>query len=379
MISSTAHERAVSSPGPVAAELARARRATRRNLAQVAVEEGRLRALFASLREPILTTAGNGRVTDFNAAATALFGGPARVYGRSIAELLPFVRPAKRGGSEGTIWHGQITDATGRTLDLEVSCTRLEVGLLPVSDVYVLHDISRHAEINRLREQLLYSVAHELRGPLAILENALELLDDPPGELSGHERGQLLAAARRTVMRLHFLMEDLLSAGTIQSGRFHVRARPTALSAMVHDAVDLLQPLSAGRGQRVECDVPDEDFYVLADEQYICQVLFNLLSNASKYSPDGGVIRVRAERLDDVVRLTVEDCGPGIPAEQQAGLFERFYRVRTGNAQPGVGLGLAIAKGIIDAHGGHINVESEIGVGTRVWFTLPVAGEGARG
>ena len=369
---SATDDRTSRSPDPIATELGRVRYASELSLERRANEEARQRALLGILRDPILTTSEDGRVTDFNAAATALFGGSTRVYGRSIHELLPFVRPPDRSVGEGTTWHGQITDATGRMLDFEVSRTRLEVGLLPASYVYVLHDVSHYAEINRLREQLLYSVAHELRGPLGALENALELLDEPPGELSADEREQLMKTARRTVLRLHLLMEDLLSAGTIQSGRFHVRARPTPLIAVVNDAVDMLQPLSGSRGQRVEREIPEGNLYVLADERYIRQVLFNLLTNASKYSPYGAVIRLYAEKLGAAVRITVEDRGPGIPPDQQAGLFERFYRVRTGSSQPGVGLGLAIAKGIIDAHGGNIEVESEIGVGTRVWFTLPV-------
>jgi signal transduction histidine kinase len=114
---------------------------------------------------------------------------------------------------------------------------------------------------------------------------------------------------------------------------------------------------------------------VLANRPYTRQVLTHLLRNASKYSPAGEPIRVRAERTGGHVRVTVEDRGPGIAAEQQAGLFERFYRVRAGYDEPGIGLGLAIAKGIIEAHGGSIGIESQIGVGTSVWFTLPEARE----
>src|SRR5205807_852800 len=101
--------------------------------------------------------------------------------------------------------------------------------------------------------------------------------------------------------------------------------------------------------------------------------LSNLLANASKYSPDSEAISVHAVRSDRMVRISVADHGPGIPSEQRAGLFERFYRVRPWNEEPGIGLGLAIAKGIVEAHGGAIGVETEVGVGTSVWFTLPLA------
>ena len=371
---------------PLRDELERARsslqanlEAISKNLEAISKEEARQRALFAALREPIITTSTDGRVTGFNAAAGALLGGPVRLYGQPVREILPFVAaPAEHGGAEQaapeTTWQGYLTDAVGHTLDVEVSRTRLGEGQLPAGDVYVVHDISRHAELNRLREQLLYDVAHELRGPLAVLDNVLEILAAEYAELSAGEFDRLLRSARRTTAGLCSLTEDLLSAGSIQSGRLVARPRPTELSAIVDDALETVEPIIAARGQRVERHLPDKCPEVLADRRYLSRVLANLLSNASKYSPDGEVIRVRAERPNGQVRVTVEDRGPGIPAAQQAGLFERFYRVRSGHRQPGTGLGLAIAKGIVEAHGGSIGVESEAGTGTRVWFTLPTTG-----
>jgi signal transduction histidine kinase len=109
----------------------------------------------------------------------------------------------------------------------------------------------------------------------------------------------------------------------------------------------------------------------MADPRYARQVISNLVANASKYSPEATCIRIVASATVNMVRIAVGDQGPGIPREQRAGLFERFYRVRTDTDAPGVGLGLAIAKGIVEAHGGSIAIDSEVGAGTRVWFTLP--------
>src|SRR6185503_16382556 len=141
----------------------------------LAVEEARHRALLAAIRTPIVSTTLDGRITGFNGAAVALFGSPARLYGRPIREVLPFAHdPLDASGGD---MQGRLADATGRTVDLEVSRALLHDGPGRGSAVYVVHDISRHAEVNRLREQLLYSVAHELRGPLMVLDNALEILD----------------------------------------------------------------------------------------------------------------------------------------------------------------------------------------------------------
>jgi PAS domain S-box-containing protein len=338
----------------------------------LAVEEARHRALLAAIRTPIVSTTLDGRITGFNAAAVALLGSPARLYGRSIHEVLPFAHnPLDANTAE---MQGRLADATGRTVDLEVSRTLLHDAHGRDSAVYVVHDISRHAEVNRLREQLLYSVAHELRGPLMVLDNALEILDDEYDKLTAQEFSQVLGSARRTARRMRTLMEDLLSAGSIQSGHFVVAPRPTPLRGIVEEAIEIAQPWIEARAQTLQVDLPPGGGAVLADVRYARQVLSNLLNNASKYSPEQSMIRVEAKSTGNMMRIAVTDQGAGIAPEQQAGLFERFYRVRADTDAPGVGLGLAIAKGIVEAHGGSIGIDSQVGTGTRVWFTLPASG-----
>jgi signal transduction histidine kinase len=227
-----------------------------------------------------------------------------------------------------------------------------------------------HLALNRLREELLYSVAHELRAPLAVLENALDILAEGYADLPADEFAKLMGSAQRTAGRLRTLMEDLLSAGSIQAGHFRVELRPVELREIVSEAVDGVQPTLSERGQRLETDLPD-GIVVKADRRYARQVLANLIGNASRYGPPGSAIRVRAENASGQVRVAVDDTGPGIPKEEQSRLFERFYRSRAEG--PGIGLGLAIAKGIVEAHGGRIGVDSEPGAGTSVWFTLPAA------
>src|SRR5579859_4528139 len=174
----------------------------------LASQEAHRRELLEAIRTPIVTTSLGGRITGFNAAAVAMFGSPARLYGRGIREVLSFV-PEPLDLAVGDA-QGQFADATGRTLDLEVSRTVLQEAGDQGYAVYVVHDISRHAEVNRLREQLLYSVAHELRGPLMVLDNALEILDTDFPPLNATEFAQVLGTARRTAKRMHVLMEDLL-------------------------------------------------------------------------------------------------------------------------------------------------------------------------
>jgi signal transduction histidine kinase len=206
-----------------------------------------------------------------------------------------------------------------------------------------------------------------------VLDNALEILEDEDPQLSAEEFAHVLGTARRTARRMRTLMEDLLSAGSIQSGHFVVAPRKAELQAILAEALEAVGPSIEARGQRLESDVPADAAAVMADTRYARQVLSNLLANASKYSPEQSVIRVVARPVANMVRISVEDQGRGIAPEQQVGLFERFYRVRMDNDAPGVGLGLAIAKGIVEAHGGSIGIDSAPGNGTCVWFTLPNA------
>jgi NtrC-family two-component system sensor histidine kinase KinB len=353
------------SSAAVALVLDARRRAVAVGMANAEAEQ---RDLIAALPNPVLLTDAEGRVTTVNRAAIELIG--PRAAGQRIDALLPFVALPSAPGLVRA-WHGRITNRRGRALDAEV---QLSVALRDggASAVYVVNDVSELATASRLREQLLYSVAHELRQPLTVLDNTLDILSREYVSLSAQEFDTLIASSRRTVHRLRSLMEQLLNAGTIESGRFVPQLRAISLRPIVDDAVEAARDEIEGREQHVDVDVGD-DTAVMADARYAQQVLANLLANASKYGPRKERIDVRAVRDGRVVRVSVTDHGPGIPAEKQADLFERFYRVASNSAEPGVGLGLAIAKGIVEAHGGHIGVVSEMGTGTTVWFTLRLA------
>ena len=343
-------------------------RAVGASQARIVAERSQLRALLESVAAPILVSTAGGIVEGANSAAKALLG--PQVVGRRIGEVVPFVSDEPPAGAERS-WTGSLADASGRTSELEVRRTVVQGAA--GAHLYVVHDISQQAELNRLREQLLYDVAHELRGPLTALENALELLAGDYASLDAKDHDDIVVRARRSSGRMRVLMEDLLSAGNIQSGRFVVRPAAVELERLVSEAVEETAGAVEERQQRVVVRLPEHSTTVRADPRFARQVLTNLLSNASKYGGRGSEILLRAEAENGTVRVVVEDRGPGIAASQRAGLFERYYRVRPGNEEPGVGLGLAIAKGIIEAHGGRIGVESEVGRGTSVWFTLPRA------
>lgn len=236
---------------------------------------------------------------------------------------------------------------------------------------------AHQAELSRAREQLLYSLAHELRTPLSILDNALEILAVEGGELDVHEFDHLLGSARRTSQRLRRLMEDLLRLGSIQSGQFAINPRPTPLAEILADAADAVEPLLAERKQRLELRGAREGLLVQADAPYVRQVLVNLVGNASRFGPDRSSIQVAVHDVGSFVRISVSDEGPGIGAQDRATLFQPFFTVQKGNAEPGIGLGLAIARGIVSAHNGTMGLD-DAATGACVWFTLPVVHVQAR-
>ncbi len=223
-------------------------------------------------------------------------------------------------------------------------------------------------ELSSARERLLEDVAHELRGPLTSLALTIGMYQD----LSRDQLDDLMTHANRAVARLQGMVDDMLDARSIQAGLFQVHALPVPWAELAAAAIEAVQPLLDNAKQRVECSQPAPDLTVLADRSHAVRAIFNLLGNASKYSPTGGLIRLTAEVHDGEVRTSVADRGPGVALEHQARLFERFYRGAHKRQHPGVGLGLAIVKGIAEAHGGSVGVSSQPGCGSTFWFTLPL-------
>ncbi|MDQ3949867.1 MAG: PAS domain S-box protein, partial [Gemmatimonadota bacterium] len=226
------------------------------------------------------------------------------------------------------------------------------------------------AQATRARDEMLGVVAHDLRNPLSTITMASQLLLEIGAAERPLERKQL-EIMRRAADRMNRLIGDLLDVKRIESGTLAVEPRPEAVATVVGDAVEMLRPLAASSSLQLEAAVPDGLPRVMVDPPRVQQVLSNLVGNAIKFTPAGGQITVRAELAPDGVCLAVVDTGPGIPAEQVPHIFGRFWQGKRTDKR-GVGLGLAIAKAIVEAHRGRIWVESQVGVGTSFYFTVPV-------
>ncbi len=221
------------------------------------------------------------------------------------------------------------------------------------------------------REDLLAIVSHDLRTPLSVIvlqATALQRLFLTAEQTSALKK---LASIRSSAAQIKLLITDLLDAATIEAGRLAIVRQRHEIRSMVDDAIEGTQPLAEQGSLKVERQDLKGLPLVACDRRRILRVLTNLLSNAIKFTPSGGTIQVRAERCDGAVRFTVADTGSGISPDAVPHLFERYWQADRAK-RAGAGLGLFIAKGIVEAHGGRIWAESKLGEGSSFYFTLPV-------
>lgn len=223
---------------------------------------------------------------------------------------------------------------------------------------------------SRMREDLVAIVSHDLRNPLSSITMSVALLRSAlPAESVGRAIKQLEIIAR-SAERMKRLISDLLDVASIDAGRLSVSAEPQPIGVLLGDVIEMLQPLAADKSIHIELGDTPESLDVIADKERVIQVLSNLIGNAIKFTSEGGSITVAAQRYDDAVRVIVSDTGQGVSKEQMPHLFDRYWQAKK-NGRLGIGLGLTIAKGIVEAHGGRIWAESVPGRGTTFSFTLP--------
>jgi PAS domain S-box-containing protein len=254
-----------------------------------------------------------------------------------------------------------------------------------IADLSLAADLARRAAIvveharlyheaqqaTRDRDDVLAVVAHDLRNPLNTVTMAIGLMLETTPVENVKERRQV-EIVRRAADRMNRMIQDLLDVKRLESGRLGIEAKPESPASLVNDTVEMLRPLATGSTILLESDVADNLPPVLADAARIQQVLSNLVGNAVKFTPRDGRVTVCAEPIDGGVRFGVIDTGPGIPPDQVPHIFGRFWQAMPSDRR-GIGLGLAIAKGIVEAHGGMIWVESHVGLGSTFYFTLPSA------
>lgn len=340
-------------------------------------------ATIDSLPDPVIIMDGAGAVLNLNAAAEVLFpraGGAepsVAALGAALRETVERVRAHVLGGKGPYLPHGldeavTVEGADGARRLLPRASPLYSEGAITGATI-VLQDVTRLMRFDELKNDLVATVAHEFRTPLTSLRMAIHLC---AGEVVGpltEKQADLMFAARQDCERLQAIVDDLLDLSRIQSGRLELTRGPVAPQQLVEAVV---------REYRGEAKAAEIELRGIAgehlprvdvDRERIGLVLSNLAANALKNTPRDGSVEVTAVSGEDCVRFEVKDTGSGIAREYHARIFEKFFRV-PGAAAGGVGLGLYLAREIVEAHGGRIGVESAPGLGSRFWFTVPLAG-----
>ena len=221
------------------------------------------------------------------------------------------------------------------------------------------------------REELLAIVSHDLRNPLNVIVNCAYVLQKTSRD--GSDGGRVHKSAEtilRSTDRMVRLIADLLDLAQIQAGKLAIEQKPQDIEGLLSECVEMLRPLAAAKNVKLE-GMASRGLHVFCDRERVLQVFSNLVGNAIKFTPEGGSIFIEAQAIGLEARFSVRDTGQGISAEELPRIFDRFWQAQSKN-HAGIGLGLSIVKGLVEAHGGHPWVESKLGVGTIFYFTLPL-------
>lgn len=234
----------------------------------------------------------------------------------------------------------------------------------------------RLSDLERLRTDLLSTIAHQLRTPLTAIRTCIGLLRDPETIASEEQGAMLLATIERNADRMQRLIGDILDLARFRAGQVGLQLRRFDATALARGVAATVTPLAEARGQAIEVHAPPVPVWVYGDHRRLEQALLNLVANAQQHSPEWAPIIVRVAQVHEEVHWSVTDIGPGIAVADQARLFERFFVGASDRGAPrsGVGLGLPTALAIAQAHGGRIDVDSVLGDGSTFVLVVPVGG-----
>ncbi|MFH1774943.1 MAG: ATP-binding protein [Methanobacteriota archaeon] len=359
-----------------------------------------LKNIIESSADSIVTTSLDGTITTSSRGAEKLFGYKAEdMIGKSVLELyqeelkkerMEWVEKLKKEEVIRNI-RTKIYNAKGELIDISLSLSLMKDGEgRAIGTVGVAKDISREVkleqeredsnkklraayeelkELDSVKDDLISNVSHELRTPITIAKSAIELATEEKDE---EKRNELLAMGRNALLRQNRIVGDLIDVARIQRGALKLEFESIDLKHAVEAVVHEMLPVAMKSGIKIKTSIP-ESLEVTADFEELRHMLSNLIDNAIKFNKEGGEVLIEVKRSGGFAEVSVTDTGVGIAKEHLSKVFERFYQIDASSTRryDGTGLGLAIVKDIIEAHGGKIWAESEVGKGSKFTFVLP--------
>jgi two-component system, OmpR family, phosphate regulon sensor histidine kinase PhoR len=346
-----------------------------RRLTELSRDRARMEAILTGMVEGVLVVDRAGKLQLVNAAAQAMLKVDASAIGRAYVEV---IRHPDIAAQLATALRG--SDVDSRELSMARDPARTFIArAAPVAAaggggaVLVLHDITDLRRADQIRRDFVANVSHELRTPLTAIRGYVEALLDEPADADNTRR--FLQIIGRQSTRMERLVKDLLRLARLDAGQDPLDVATCDLQQLFNAVITDLAPSIEGKRQQVSMHVDEAACTVAADPAKLHDIVRNLVENAVNYSPEQAEIRISAARQDGRVRIEVADSGPGIPAEDLARVFERFYRVDKSRSRPGgTGLGLAIVKHLVELHGGRAEAANRSGGGAVFTITLPPIG-----
>jgi PAS domain S-box-containing protein len=346
----------------------------------------RLSLILDNVVDAIITINESGSIESWSNGAERLFGYKSEeVLRRNVRMLMAdphssahdgYIRRYIQTGERriiGTRREVEGLHKDGRRIAVDLGLSEMRIGNRRLF-IGIVRDISARLEIERLKSGFVSTVSHELRTPLTSISGSLGLLaGGVAGELPP-KATRLIDIAKLNAERLVRLINDILDLEKAESGRLEFRLEAQRIKAVVQHAIDVNRAYAQGFGVAIELDPRSDDAMVLIDRDRMVQVLTNLISNAAKFSPRGGAVRLEIRAKDDTAQIAVRDQGTGIPEEFQKRIFQKFAQADSSDsrAKGGTGLGLSIAKTIVEQLGGNIAFESTPEQGTSFFVNLPI-------
>jgi len=347
--------------------------------------EQRMSAILNNVDAGIVTIDQKGTIETFNPAAESIFGYASyEVIGKNVKCLMPEPYHGEHDGylqsyhdtgkakiiGIGREVFGQRKD--GSTFPMELAVSNMNVSSVQMF-TGIIRDITDRKQADMAKTEFVSTVSHELRTPLTSIKGSLGLIRSGALGVLPEKLHSMLDIAYNNSERLVLLINDILDMEKIQAGKMDFNMKPLGVASLIKDAMVANKGYGDEHSVTFECECFEDSIMVQGDGNRLMQVLSNLMSNAAKFSPQGGQVELSVVRNDSTIHITVRDYGPGIPEEFRKSIFEKFSQADSSDTRQkgGTGLGLSITKAIVEQHGGTIGFDSVSGEGSTFYFNLP--------